>query len=94
MPASKGKGLEVSGTFTKKNKQIAMEMTFSNKAMQPMSNFAVQFNKNSFGVIPAQQLNVPSIAPNQSVDVSLPCTTNGPVQRMDPLTNLQVGWPL
>ena len=67
-----------------------MDMTFSNKAMQPLSNFGIQFNKNSFGVAPAQPLNVPAISPNQSVDVSLPLNTSGPVQKMDPLTNLQV----
>ena len=40
-------------------------MSFSNKAMQPMSGFGIQLNKNSFGLIPAQQLNVPQIPPNQ-----------------------------
>ena len=39
---------------------------------------------------PAEQLNVPSVVANQSVDVSLPLATTGPVQRMEPLTNLQV----
>ena len=65
-------------------------MTFSNKAMQPMNGFAMQMNKSSFGLIPAQQLNVPQVAPNSSVDVSVPLGTNGPVQRMEPLNNLQV----
>jgi len=90
LSAAKGKGLEVSGTFSRKNAVVYMDMTFSNKAMQPLSNFGIQFNKNSFGVAPAQPLNVPAISPNQSVDVSLPLNTSGPVQKMDPLTNLQV----
>ena len=41
-------------------------MTFSNKAMQPLSGFGIQFNKNSFGLAPAQPLNVPAIPPNQA----------------------------
>jgi hypothetical protein len=90
LPASKGKGLEVRGTFSRKNGTIYMEMTFANKAMQPLNNFGLQFNKSSFGLAPGQPLNVPSIPPNQSVDVSLPLNTTGPVQKMDPLTNLQV----
>jgi AP-1 complex subunit beta-1 len=90
LPAAKGKGLEVSGTFTRKGGQIYMEMTLANKAMQPMNTFGIQLNKNSFGLLPGQQLNVPQIPANQSVDISLPLGTNGPVQRMDPLTNLQV----
>ena len=44
----------------------------------------------SFGLTPAETLNVPSVVANQSVDVSLPLATTGLVQRMDPLTNLQV----
>merc|ERR1712241_741285 len=79
--AAKGKGLEVRGTFSRKNGTIYMDMTFSNKAMQPLSGFGIQFNKNSFGLAPAQPLNVPSIPPNQSVDVSLPMNTGGAVQK-------------
>lgn len=68
-----------------------MEMTLSNKAMQPLTNFAVQFNKNSFGLIPAVSLNIPApIAPNGTTDISLPLNSVGPVMKMEPLTNLQV----
>ena len=75
----------------RRNGQVFMDMTFTNKAMQPMSGFAIQFNKNSFGIIPAQPLQVPTpLTPNQPCDVSLPLNTSGPVQKMDPLNNLQV----
>lgn len=68
-----------------------MEMTFSNKAMQAMGGFAIQFNKNSFGVAPAQPLQVQTpLHPNVNSDVSLPLNTMGPVQKMEPLTSLQV----
>lgn len=91
LPAARGKGLEISGTFSRRNGQIFMDMTFSNKAMQAMTGFAVQFNKNSFGLTPAQPLQVQApLQPNFPADVSLQLATNGPVQKMDPLTNLQV----
>ena len=91
LSATKGKGLEISGTFTRKNGSIVMDMTFSNKAMQGMSNFAMQLNKNSLGLTPAAPLSVPApLNPNQTIDVSLVLAANGPVQKMDPLTNLQV----
>jgi len=67
-----------------------MEMTFENKAMQAMQNFALQLNKNSFGLTPNQAMNVPSLNAGQTLDVSVPMTTTGPVQKMDPLTNVQV----
>ncbi|XP_053402750.1 AP-1 complex subunit beta-1-like [Mercenaria mercenaria] len=56
LSAPKGKGLEITGTFARKNNQINMEVTFTNKAMQPLTGFAIQFNKNSFGLMPAQVL--------------------------------------
>merc|ERR1711981_1157524 len=90
LSAQKGKGLEVKGTFSRKAGTIYMDMTFSNRAMTAMNGFGIQLNKNSFGLTPAEQLNVPSVVANQSVDVSLPLATTGQVQRMDPLTNLQV----
>ncbi len=46
LSAQKGKGLEISGTFNRKNNQPFMELTFTNRAMQQMSGFAIQFNKN------------------------------------------------
>ena len=46
LPAAKGKGLEITGTFARRNGRIYMELTFMNKAMQAMAGFAIQFNKN------------------------------------------------
>ena len=91
LEATKGKGLEVNGTFARRNGQLFMDMTLSNKAMGAMSGFAVQFNKNSFGIIPSQPLNVPlPLQPSYPQDISLPLTLGGPVQKMTPLTNIQV----
>ncbi|XP_017471403.1 PREDICTED: AP-1 complex subunit beta-1 [Rhagoletis zephyria] len=90
LPAEKGKGLEIQGTFSRRNGEIFMDMTLTNKAMQPMSGFAVQLNKNSFGLIPASPMQVAPVPPNQSTEATLPLGTHGPVQRMEPLNNLQV----
>ncbi len=48
LPAAKGKGLQLTGTFSRRAGQIYMDMTFTNKAMQPMSGFAIQLNKNRY----------------------------------------------
>uniref|UniRef100_A0A8C0KKN0 Adaptor related protein complex 2 subunit beta 1 n=1 Tax=Canis lupus dingo TaxID=286419 RepID=A0A8C0KKN0_CANLU len=91
LPAVKAKGLEISGTFTHRQGHIYMEMNFTNKALQHMTDFAIQFNKNSFGVIPSTPLAIHTpLMPNQSIDVSLPLNTLGPVMKMEPLNNLQV----
>lgn len=91
LAAQKGKGLEVNGTFSRRQGQLYMDLTFINRAMQAMGDFAIQFNKNSFGIVPATQVNVPNPLPaNQTAETSLMLNTVGPVQRMDPLANLQV----
>uniref|UniRef100_A0A0N5AY96 AP complex subunit beta n=1 Tax=Syphacia muris TaxID=451379 RepID=A0A0N5AY96_9BILA len=91
LDASRGKGTQIEGTFARRGGKIYLDMLFSNKAMQALSGFAIQFNKNSFGLQPAEPLQVPSpLYPNQSVPVSLMCETHGQVQKMDPLTNLQI----
>ena len=91
LPASKGKGLELNGTFTRRNGEIVMEMRFQNNAMQAMTNFAIQLNKNSFGLAPSNPLSIGMpIQPNNSYDVNLTLNNLGPVQKMNPLTNLQV----
>ncbi|CAG0916030.1 unnamed protein product [Notodromas monacha] len=91
VPAAKGKGLEVSGTFARRRGEVVMELTLTNRAMQPMSGFAIQFNKNSFGLLPAAPLvmNAP-LLPNSVQEVSLPLSAGaGPVMKMDPINNLQ-----
>lgn len=90
LPAEKGKGLEISGTFSRRNGQVSMDMTFTNKAMQAMSAFAIQLNKNSFGLVPSAPLQVGTLQPSQMIETSLVLGTTGQVQRMEPLNNLQV----
>ncbi|XP_035773982.1 AP-1 complex subunit beta-1-like isoform X2 [Anopheles albimanus] len=90
LPADKGKGLEIQGTFSRRNGQVYMDMTFTNKAMQAMTGFAIQLNKNSFGLVPSAPLQVAPLQPSQSTETSLALGTTGPVQRMEPLNNLQV----
>ena len=53
-----------------------MDLTFANRAMQSMAGFAIQFNKNSFGLSPAAQLQVSSPLPaNQQAETSLHLNT-------------------
>lgn len=90
LPAEKGKGLEVQGTFSRRNGQISMDMVFTNKAMQAMTGFAIQLNKNSFGLVPSAPIQVGALQPSQTIEASLILNATGAVQRMEPLNNLQV----
>uniref|UniRef100_A0A915MEC3 AP complex subunit beta n=1 Tax=Meloidogyne javanica TaxID=6303 RepID=A0A915MEC3_MELJA len=90
LDASKSKGLQLEGRWLRRNGQIVAEMNLTNRALQPLDGFAIQFNSNSFGLIPLSQFNPGTIFPNQTISTTLNCSTNGPVQKMEPLSNLQV----
>ena len=75
LSAAKGNGLEISGSFVRRNGQIYQEMTFTNRGAVPLGDFAIQFNKNSFALSPASPLSVPTLAPGASHNVSLPLGT-------------------
>uniref|UniRef100_A0A2K6SYC0 AP complex subunit beta n=1 Tax=Saimiri boliviensis boliviensis TaxID=39432 RepID=A0A2K6SYC0_SAIBB len=91
LPAMKAKGLEISGTFTRQVGSISMDLQLTNKALQVMTDFAIQFNRNSFSLAPTAPLQVHApLSPNQTVEISLPLSTVGSVMKMEPLNNLQV----
>jgi hypothetical protein len=48
LPAEQGKGLEVSLRFGRKAGTTHMYLTLNNKSMAPLSDFAIQFNKNRY----------------------------------------------
>eukprot|EP00833_Pecoramyces_ruminatium_P001891 jgi/Orpsp1_1/1175923/evm.model.c7180000055739.1 len=46
LPANDGKGMEISAVFVKRQNKLFMDLTFTNKTAQAMSEIAIQFNKN------------------------------------------------
>uniref|UniRef100_A0A1I8JDE5 AP complex subunit beta n=2 Tax=Macrostomum lignano TaxID=282301 RepID=A0A1I8JDE5_9PLAT len=90
LPAQRGKGMQIDGRFLRRGAQLQMELQVRNNAMQQLSGFAIQFNKNSFGLAPAQPLSLNPLAPMQTATTLLPLHTKGQVQKMEPLLNLQV----
>jgi hypothetical protein len=77
LTAAAAKGMEIHGTFARRDGEMHLDITVFNKAMQPLTDFAVQFNKNTFGILPAAMLQVRSpLPPGQSADTSLPLMIN------------------
>ncbi|KAA0185393.1 AP complex subunit beta [Fasciolopsis buskii] len=93
LEASRGKGLEIQGAFHRQTGtgQLNMKLIFINHALSAMSDFAIQFNRNSFGLTPSRPLSITApLQPRQPLTVVLPLATNGPVAKMDPLMQLQI----
>jgi hypothetical protein len=69
---------------------MIMEMTFTNKAMQHMSDFSIMFNKNTFSLTPSQNLELRgNIIPNQSVETSLPLKIDGLSHLSQPVNSIR-----
>jgi len=75
LPAERANGMAISGAPTRRNGQLFLDLSIHNQSGVSLSDFAVQFNKNVFGLAPAQ-LQVPTVAPMQSVDTSLGVSTH------------------
>ncbi|KAH9248796.1 hypothetical protein BASA81_013542 [Batrachochytrium salamandrivorans] len=91
LSAQAGRGLEIKGCFSKKGASMMCEMTFTNKALQTLTDFAIIFNKNSFGLTPAQPLDIRNpLLPDQSVEVNLQLKIEGLPVLSTPVNNLQV----
>eukprot|EP00124_Ichthyophonus_hoferi_P001583 Ihof_evm2s86 gene=Ihof_evmTU2s86 len=91
LAAQQGKGMEISGRWSRANGKPVLDLEINNKSLQPLSGFAIQFNRNSFGLTPGNQVSFPpAIMPAMPVTVKIVINTTGAVQRTTPLNLLQV----
>jgi hypothetical protein len=91
LSSQSGNGMQIIGTFARRQGQMQMDLVFNNLSQQPLSGFAIQFNKNSFGITPASSLNIDGpLNPNDSSETVLNLRKDGPVQQMTPINNLQI----
>ncbi|KAJ3059374.1 AP-1 complex subunit beta-1, partial [Podochytrium sp. JEL0797] len=95
LDAVAGKGLEITGTFSRRAGRVYMELGVTNKgSLQPLSDFAILFNRNTFGMSPAEPLTNPGGGALQvgqgfvkMVGVKVDAAS---AQVSNPVTNLQV----
>ncbi|TDH71524.1 hypothetical protein CCR75_007269 [Bremia lactucae] len=54
MTAQQGKGLQMTGAFTRRNGNFVLDVDFENQSSAPIEGVSIQFNKSTFGVVPLQ----------------------------------------
>eukprot|EP01118_Nematostelium_gracile_P010909 TRINITY_DN3828_c0_g1_i1.p1 TRINITY_DN3828_c0_g1~~TRINITY_DN3828_c0_g1_i1.p1 ORF type:complete len:864 (+),score=270.43 TRINITY_DN3828_c0_g1_i1:134-2725(+) len=69
VPADRGFGMSISAAFTRRDGSVNLDLLLSNGTQGPISGLAIQFNKNSWSLVPAQP-SVP-VMPGQNLPVSL-----------------------
>ncbi|GJQ12269.1 hypothetical protein GpartN1_g4060.t1 [Galdieria partita] len=68
LPASKARGLEISGVFTVEQDEVQYILKLQNESNEVMRENAIQFNKNLLGMIPSRsKLDVDQLKPKESV---------------------------
>ncbi|KAI8619017.1 adaptin N terminal region-domain-containing protein [Chytriomyces sp. MP71] len=83
-------GLDLTGSFAKRNGQMLLDFVFTNTSNAPMSDFAIQFNVNSYGIAPAAPLQVPILNAGQTSTHTLPLNRSGNVTPQQPANALQI----
>lgn len=68
LPAERGDGMEVAAAFTQEGGQLYMELTVTNRGAVVLSDFAMQYNKNAYGLTPACAPAFGAVPPGQSAD--------------------------
>jgi len=90
LPAERGAGMELRGTFVRRDGQLWMDLTCVNRGTVALSQFAMQFNKNSFSLAPAVQPQFGTVAPGQSADTLVLLSSQGPLSPPPINTVIQV----
>ncbi|QDZ20462.1 beta-4-adaptin [Chloropicon primus] len=76
LAADKGKGLEIRGKLERSGGQIVYNLSFRNTTAGVLDGLMIQFNKNSFGLLPGGALQVPALQPGSSGAAKLPINVN------------------
>eukprot|EP00316_Scyphosphaera_apsteinii_P000412 CAMPEP_0119313664 /NCGR_PEP_ID=MMETSP1333-20130426/29912_1 /TAXON_ID=418940 /ORGANISM="Scyphosphaera apsteinii, Strain RCC1455" /LENGTH=924 /DNA_ID=CAMNT_0007318545 /DNA_START=157 /DNA_END=2931 /DNA_ORIENTATION=- len=83
LPADRGDGMQIHSSFVSQNGRFFQQITIENKSSAPLSGFAIQYNKNSFGAAPETpmalgQVMPAQLTPGQSHTGLMPLILSGP----------------
>jgi hypothetical protein len=69
-------GLEIKAAFQRRNQKLVLEFTITNSSSSSVSDFAIKFNKNSFGLTPSEAIPDINISSGSSKNVALEILVN------------------
>jgi AP-1 complex subunit beta-1 len=80
LTAEQGRGMQIAGAFTRSQGRLVLDLTFTNFTAQPMGNFIIQFDKNTFGLAPAAvPIPTGTLGQGQSTDAQVHVVATGMV---------------
>jgi AP-1 complex subunit beta-1 len=79
--AQQGKGMEIKGHLVRRNSESVYEMVISNQSQQPLSGFAIQFNKNLFSIMPGTMPSITGPPPPHLSQLASPDSHSPPASQ-------------
>jgi len=91
LPAERGAGMEILGAFTKGPAGPAMALTCNNRGPVPLGGFVMQFNKNAYGLTPAESPQFGVVQPGMSAEATVRVLRqDGMVGQNGPANQIQI----
>jgi len=78
LPADQGRGIQIAGGFTRREGKIALDVTITNYTQAVVGNFAIQFDKNTYGLAPVSTaIPINQLGPGQTADAPIYIAATG-----------------
>jgi len=91
LPADQGKGMQISAAFSRREGRLGLEVSISNFTPNPMGNFVIQFDKNTFGLAPAgTQIPINTLSQGQSGEASVAIAPTGIIGNTPPNPSIRM----
>ncbi|OAF68171.1 Beta-1-adaptin [Intoshia linei] len=87
----KGDSMSIHASYLIHNSEPTMKLIIKNQTSSPLNSFAIQFNKNTFGLSPEKQISI-EISPNSESVLFLKLSDSITTQKLkvDPIDLLQI----
>eukprot|EP01111_Echinosteliopsis_oligospora_P018960 TRINITY_DN8952_c1_g1_i1.p1 TRINITY_DN8952_c1_g1~~TRINITY_DN8952_c1_g1_i1.p1 ORF type:complete len:912 (-),score=267.11 TRINITY_DN8952_c1_g1_i1:67-2802(-) len=80
LPAEQGRGVQIAGGFTRRDGKIVLDVVVTNYTQGGVGNFAVQFDKNTYGLAPVSTaIPLPMLGPGQAAEAPIFIAATGTV---------------
>eukprot|EP00835_Amoeboradix_gromovi_P001143 NODE_46_length_27655_cov_0.671796.p2 type:complete len:842 gc:universal NODE_46_length_27655_cov_0.671796:26049-23524(-) len=90
LPLLKSENCVIEYKYHVKDDGVFLLLEIVNTTNTPLTNFAIQFNKNSFGIVPAALLNVKSVKTNIAIELPLTFHIESMYALTQPFASVQI----
>ncbi|PVU95231.1 hypothetical protein BB561_001964 [Smittium simulii] len=94
LDSQQSNGLEIYGAFERLKEEVSLVLTCSNLSTIQITEFALQLNLNTFGIVPGSPMSIPNdcLNPGDKACIKIPLIIGEStmIQQITPINNLQM----